>query len=188
MKYGRLTVIGPSNEKYHLECVCDCGNKKTIRKYDLQDGKTKSCGCLQPEQARKNKTTHSMRRTKIYNVWAGMIARCTNPNHIGYHNYGGRGITVCKTWFKFENFYSDMGEANGLTLDRKNNEKGYSKINCEWVSRKTQGNNRRGNRLITFNGKTQTLTQWADELTIPHSRLQGRQRLGWTIERMLTTP
>ena len=117
-----------------------------------------------------------------------MKARCKYDCCDSAKWYKDKGVDICEEWRTFENFYKDMGEAHSLTLDRKNNDLGYSKTNCQWISQKAQCNNRRGNHLITFNDKTQTLAQWADELAVPQSRLNGRKRLGWTIERMLTTP
>jgi len=80
-----------------------------------------------------------------------MIQRCTNPKCRRYKDYGGRGITVCTRWLKFENFYADMGECPpGMTLERKDNNKGYYKANCRWATNKEQGNNKRNNRLLTY--------------------------------------
>lgn len=105
-----------------------------------------------------------------------MKARCLNPNNSGFHNYGGRGITVCKRWYKFENFYADMGPrpAGRWTIERIKNSKGYSPTNCRWATYTEQLNNRRNNHRITAFGKTQTLTQWAREFSMRVGRLRGR--------------
>ena len=152
LRFGRLFVIdeaGYDNQKKLLwKCLCDCGETKIISGNSLRRGHTKSCGCLSIERARENlikrNTTHDMTHSLEYNSWRGMIGRCTNPNNIGYSNYGGRGITVCKRWLKFENFLEDMGrKLEGLTIERKNNELGYFKENCIWANRTIQNRNQR---------------------------------------------
>lgn len=101
-----------------------------------------------------------------------MLARCYNPNNHAYSDYGGRGIVVDESWHTFENFYTDMGVApEGLSLDRINNNKGYSKENCRWATPKEQGNNKRFNVIIEYEGRVQNITQWAEELGVPRTRL-----------------
>ena len=158
--FGRLTVTGVAgvNPKQNLlwQCVCVCGGKAVAPAYDLRSGKVKSCGCLVREGTA---TKHGMaragrKRSRVYSVWASMLARCHNPNDRNYANYGGRGIRVCKRWHTFENFLSDMGEpASGMTLDRTNNSKGYSPSNCCWVSHKQQSRNTRANIWVVLDGK-----------------------------------
>lgn len=92
--------------------------------------------------------THGKSRTKTYKIWTAMKCRCLNPYDERYMDYGGRGITVCKSWLKFENFIADMGEKpNGLTLEREDNNKGYSPKNCVWATPKTQARNKRSSKL-----------------------------------------
>jgi hypothetical protein len=117
-----------------------------------------------------------------------MVSRCSNPNDSAYINYGARGITVCKRWLKFENFFADMGEPNGLTLERKKNNLGYSKSNCKWATMKEQGNNRRSCVMLVYEGKTMNITQWAEHLGVPRMLLYDRNRAGWSADRILTTP
>ena len=157
--FGRLTVTGVAgvNAKQNVlwRCVCVCGESAVALAYDLRGGKVKSCGCLLREGVN---TKHGMarsgtQRSRLYSVWASMLARCKNPNDRNYANYGARGIKVCKRWAKFENFFADMGEpAKGLTLDRLNNSKGYSPSNCRWVSYKQQSRNTRANVWVVLNG------------------------------------
>lgn len=92
-----------------------------------------------------------MSSTRIYRIWKDMLTRCNNKNYRLYKDYGGRGITVVKEWSKFENFYRDMktGYAENLSIDRINNNKGYSKINCKWSTRKEQNSNKRMHKLTT---------------------------------------
>jgi hypothetical protein len=114
-------------------------------------------------------------RHPLRNMWRGMWSRCTNPRSEYYADYGGRGIGVDPAWKDFDRFCSDMGERPpGLTIERKNNDLGYSKENCVWASRRDQARNRRSSRLVTFNGKTQTMIAWAEELGITYMALYLR--------------
>lgn len=99
-------------------------------------------------------STHGMSNTKIYNIWADMLYRCTRPAHARYADYGGRGITVCERWHDFGNFYADMGDRpEGRSLDRRDNEAGYSPENCRWATLVEQMNNRRPYKRNTRCGK-----------------------------------
>jgi hypothetical protein len=132
--YGRLTVLGRAPRTKGRECwrcQCKCGNVTATRVDRLISGNTKSCGCFRRERM----TTHGKSQTKAFLAWQNMWRRCTNPNTDGYHRYGGRGITVCKRWKNFALFLKDIGEfSKGDTLDRIDNNKGYSPGNCRRVS------------------------------------------------------
>lgn len=126
------------------------------------------------------------KRTREYIAWWSMHQRCTNPKTIGWNNYGGRGITVCERWFKFENFYADVGKCtNGFSLDRKDNNGNYEPSNCKWASRIDQQSNKRTNRLLTLDGQTDTVTGWARRLGVPSGRLFCRLNYGWSAKRTL---
>lgn len=134
------------------------------------------------------RATHGASRTKIYNIWLKMISRCTKALDPAYDRYGGRGIRVCDRWMSFENFFADMGDCPaGKSLDRIDVNGDYRKENCRWASHKEQNQNRRDNRMITFNGETLVLQEWARRLGITHSTLQERLSK-WTLERALTEP
>jgi len=124
-----------------------------------------------------------------YGVWAQMIQRCTNPKQIGYASYGGRGITVCERWRNYENFIADMGKRPSAkhSIERNNNDGDYEPGNCYWATRFQQGRNRSDNRIITFNGRTQCLKDWATETGMKIATLKNRLDAdGWSIERALT--
>ena len=132
--------------------------------------------------------THGNTEKRAYSIWCGMKQRCLNPNSQSFKNYGGRGITICDRWVNsFEHFFADMGEpSEGLTIDRIDNDKGYSPDNCEWVSRAHQMSNRRCNRFITHNGITQTAMAWSNQLGIAHQTIYGRLDLGLSTDMVLS--
>ena len=193
-KYGRLTVVKYSHMGNHgnsfWDCICDCGDVKKIGRGNLTSGQTKSCGCLLKEISVKLLTKHNLYGTPSYRIWNGMKNRCINKRDKHYKDYGERGITVCDKWLTFEGFYDDMGERPiGLTLDRKDNDKGYNKENCQWANSEQQQNNKRNNVNITYKNKSQTLSQWSRELGIRRSMLNSRLFVyNWSVEKTFETP
>lgn len=194
--FGRLKVIGTANKRGKNRgqkwlCECDCGNQVEVLQDNLRRNHTRSCNCLQRERAVEANLRHGHNRrglpTSIYTTWSSMIGRCTNPKDTAFVNYGGRGIAVCKRWRNsFEAFLADMGERpKGKFIDRKNNDLGYFPKNCHWVTRKESSRNTRKNRMLTWNGKTQCLAAWAEELGLSMSTLRSRLRSGWTVEKAL---
>lgn len=159
-------------------CKCDCGNTSSVYLSNLTRGLTNSCGCGQTSHLIK----HDMYGKKIYRVWGAMVQRCTNQNDPHYDRYGGRGITVSESWRDFANFYRDMGDSNGLTLERVNNSLGYSKENCKWATRKEQTRNRDVTAIYEANGDSLTLNEWSDKLNLSRECLRGRIRRGWSNE------
>ena len=198
-RFGRLTVIErvENDNDGHARwlCRCECGNTTIVAGKALRRGVTRSCGCLHDEVAAKHATslnkTHGQRNSRLSRIWRGMKSRCQNPNYPCYSDYGGRGITVCDEWQQFEPFYK-WAMANGyrdeLSIDRIDVEGNYEPSNCRWVNAKTQANNKRNNHFVVFEGRKITLTQWAEETEIPKDTLRYRLRLGWSVEKALTTP
>jgi hypothetical protein len=197
-KFGRLIVIQRMNNDKHKKtqwlCKCNCGKETIIIGSHLKSENTRGCGCLKKEMITQRSTIHghakSNKKSYIYKTWIHMIQRCTNPNDKKYPIYGNRGITICKRWMKFLNFLKDMSEppTNKHSIDRINNNGNYCKSNCRWATRKEQARNTRKNRLISFNGKIQCMSAWAEELYIDKSTLWSRLNSGWSIEKALTTP
>lgn len=193
-RIGRLTVIGEGPldkwKNKQWACLCDCGKEKIIASSSIRSGATKSCGCLNSDSARERATKHGLRLHPLYTTWKGMRQRCNDSRSSSYALYGGRGITVCERWKSFASFLEDMGEkpSPDHTIERKNNNLGYSKDNCMWAASEIQANNKRNNRIFTLGDKAMTLAQWAREIGVPRRTLALRMdKLGWTPERALTT-
>lgn len=192
-RFHRLTVIQrlpTKRRRAYWRCRCDCGAFTDVPTDALRSGNTKSCGCLKSERTSQRNTTHGMSNTRVYRVWCHMLGRCQNLTDQDYADYGGRGIEVCDRWKSFENFYADMGDPPpGRTLNRIDNEGHYDPDNCEWSTSTEQARNKRNNRIITWNGRTQTLPAWAEETGIPYHTLKARLFvLKWPVEEALTTP
>lgn len=196
--YGRLTFLEPirkTNQGWVWRFKCACGNTKEVLQPSVLYGNTRSCGCIQKEQAAKNaKVVHGHNRTgkvsRTYTIWRAMLARCFNKRHEAYGRYGGAGITVDSEWARdFTAFLRDMGEApDNYSLDRIDNSKGYSKSNCRWASREQQGRNKKTNVLLTYNGKTQCVAVWAREVGIAAGVICYRVQHGWCVEDAITKP
>lgn len=184
-KYGKLTVLEFShvNRQVHWLCLCECGNTVVVRGNHLRGGGVTTCGCIHFKSS-------GMSGSPIYQVWQAMKDRCYNTQNRHYRNYGARGITVSDRWLEsFNNFFEDMGERpfDGATLERVDNSKGYSKDNCKWATRHAQMANTRVSRLLTYNGETKCLTEWARGIGVDPKTLYYRLKQGWTLEKALTT-
>ena len=191
-RFGLLTVIDRAESKSgkaYWNCVCDCGNVTVASGSNLRSGAVKSCGCL----LKKEKDTHHLSGTRLYRIWRAMINRCTDENYWAYKYYGAKGVTICEQWendfVEFKNWSESSGYCDSLTLDRIDNNKGYSPENCKWSTRKQQSNNRSFCKMIEYQGRTQTLMQWCEELGLNYKRTHSRlYRCGWTFEQAISTP
>jgi hypothetical protein len=195
--FNRLTAIRHAGSddagRAKWECSCECGNVVVVKSAYLKRSDVKSCGCMGIEQRRKAAQTqcHALSRRsqpRARKSWGNMIARCTNPDNVGWKQYGGRGITVCERWLNsFASFFGDMGEPPaGHTIDRIDSNGPYSKENCRWATQKDQANNRTNNRLVTANGKTLTVSQWADLTGLSWHTIHARLSRGWSAERAVS--
>lgn len=208
-RFGRWTVLGEGPRNKHgnrtFDCRCDCGAEKTVRRDRLVSGKTRSCGCYRDEllatRPRPNTGRHGHwyggEASPTWRSWQSMLIRCRQESEPCYPLYGGRGVTVCARWDpaqggSFENFLADMGERPpGLSIDKEikggRGNKLYSPENCCWASSTEQQRNKRNNRLISYNGETLCMTEWAERVGLSPSTLLGRLDSGWAVEKALFT-
>lgn len=195
--FGRLTVIGYAGQTESKDstwfCRCKCEKLTRVHGTALKSGNTTSCGCMKIEILKERRITHGQsggQRTPEYNTWKAIRGRTQNPNNKRFSDYGGRGITVCARWQKFENFFADMGvRPEGKSLDRIENDGNYCPENCRWATRVEQNNNKRNSHKFAYAGKAQNINQWANEMGMPAKALGKRlNKYGWPIEKALTTP
>ena len=191
-RFGRLTVTGfagiVSGGMSSWNCRCECGNEPVVRISSLNSGKTKSCGCLSRETIITRSTTHGMSHSREWVAWSSLRQRCEDKNHISYPRYGAIGIKVCERWNQsFENFFADMGKCpEGCSIDRINNAGDYEPGNCRWATDFQQRTNKRTNRIVEFNGKSQTAVEWDIELGFPRGTIRARLFRGFSDSRAVT--
>lgn len=197
--FGALRVIGFSRYKPLRNgkrsacwlCQCVCGITKEVRANNLVSGRTQSCGCVKAEKTRKRNTTHGGCHTPEYTIWCAMIQRCSYHKNESFKNYGARGIHICEAWrSSFAAFLTDMGKrpSHQHSIERLDNEKGYSPDNCIWATAETQQRNKRTNHLVTYNGETLCLVEWEQRTGLARGRIADRLAHGWSIEKALFTP
>lgn len=194
-KFNRLRVLRKVGKTKYGKilwlCECDCGNLCNATTGGLKSKNNQSCGCYRKEVFTNKK--HGFKYSRLYNSYIHLKQRCYNPNNQDYKYYGGRGITVCDEWKDdFQAFYDwsmSHGYKDDLTIDRIDNNKGYSPENCRWVTMQYQSNNKRTNHRITYNSETHTIKEWAKITKINYGTLVSRiNRNKWNIEKSLNTP
>lgn len=193
-RFGKVVVIKYIGQSKWL-CKCDCGNQKIIDGRRLRKGDTKSCGCLSLEQAKinfqNNYYTHNLSKTHLYGIWKGIKNRCKNAKNPKYKIYGLRGISICDEWKNdFKLFYDwaiNNGYKENLSIDRIDVNGNYEPNNCRWVTQKEQQRNRRNNHLISYNGETHCISEWAEIYKLKPLTLLARIKRGWSIEKALNT-
>jgi hypothetical protein len=193
-RYGYLIVLRISHIRLRLprrdvywKCLCTCGRTTSVIACSLISGNTRSCGCLQLLTATTHGHCSQGKISPEHAAWNSMLNRC-GPCAKGAlrRHYYARGIRVCKRWHRFKAFLQDMGlrPGKGYSIERINNNIGYSPSNCRWATLIDQANNMRSNRLITYMDKTLTLAQWCRALGLPYQLTWSRLcKRGWAIER-----
>lgn len=182
-KFNRLTGVRPTSRGRWI-FRCECGSEIEAKAAAVKFGNTKSCGCLNLDKIRERSTTHGMRNHPLYQLWAGMHARCKR-----HPEYAGRGIKVCDRWQNFANFVADMGERpKGMTLDRKDVNGNYDPNNCRWATRLEQAENTTRNAYLECDGVKMTVSQWSRQLGVDQRTLNRRRSIGWTDEEVIKTP
>lgn len=179
-KFNRWTVLregvpyrAAGKQFRTLECVCDCGARGAKLFQSIINGTSRSCGCLRNEEASVRMAArgkHRMCGTPEYKTWISLRERCLNEKAQSYGNYGARGIGVCQSWAdSFEAFFADMGaRPDGMSLDRIDNDKGYSPENCRWANREQQARNTRTNRMLVYGGREMPIVEFCEATGMNH--------------------
>lgn len=192
-RFGRWTVLSKSKTKkyaHHVSynCRCDCGTTRIVSGSQLRRGASASCGCRFREEAAKSQRTHGLTNHRLAGVWRSMKERCTNPNHVAFHRYGGRGIRVCDRWKSLATFVADNDALAkpGLQLDRIDNNGPYSPENCRWATPKMQHRNKSVNVFLEHNGERMVVTDWAKRLGVTPAAIRARLSVGWSVADAVT--
>lgn len=201
MRFGRLTVIDSAEDhiqksgKHRTQwlCKCDCGNIIAVQSFNLKSGNSKSCGCLADEIRITNSLKHGDRHNRLYSIWCNIKQRCYNSKLPTYARWGGRGIKMCDEWkdsyTAFKEWSINNGYNNNLTIDRIDNNLGYTPDNCRWTTPKVQSNNRSTSVYFPYKGREYTLSELADATGIKYHTLFARvNKLGWSIDKAVSAP
>jgi hypothetical protein len=198
-KFNRLAIVEFDHYKgdhvAYYRCRCDCGVEKVIKGADVKRGVVKSCGCYNREMTRLRKPglKHGYaHKERLYEVWKNMKRRCYAPNNERFQFYGGKGVIVCDEWKEdyaaFRKWAHKNGYAQGLTIDRIDNDGNYEPSNCRWATAKVQENNMSRNHILTYRGESLTIAEWADRLGVTYSTINHRVQRGWDMERLINQP
>lgn len=186
--FGRWTVLerkGRVKTQQMWLCRCECGTTKEISHTSLVCGKSLSCGCYHKNEMKERQTTHGMSKSRIYSIYYNMKRRCNNPNDKRFKDYGGRGIKICKEWEESFTSFFQWSALNGYdetkSIDRIDNDKGYSPDNCRWTTIEFQRNNKRNTVYFEILGHKLSLKQWCDYMGWNYSKYSARNARGTTV-------
>ena len=191
-RFGKWVVISRApnraSKRTVWNCRCDCGTEKEVATCHLVSGASTNCGCTRPARTRAMRVIHGATKTDVYEIWCGMKARCSNPKHKAFHNYGKNGISVCEKWeSSFDAFIEDMGPrpSSSHSVERIDGQKNYSPDNCKWATPKEQSNNTRRNHIVRIDGENMTLMQAVEKFGGKYHTVKWRIYQGQTIEEAL---
>ncbi len=193
-RFGRFVVLRDAPPRTsggvvhrRVICKCDCGTEKETWLHSLKSGDIRSCGCFAREESGRRNRTHGKSKSATYEVWHAMLKRARGTSDRS--RYYDRGIRVCDRWQSFENFLADMGERpEGLSIDRIDNDGIYEPSNCRWATNLQQSWNRQHTRYVVINGEKKAVAELAHHAGIDVRAVRGRLRIGWSIEKALSTP
>lgn len=194
-KFNKLLAVKEleivDGQRYYL-FRCDCGNEVERKLKEVRGEKLKSCGCGEGNFTTHHKT-HGLSKTRLYGIHKGMTRRCYNKKDNSYKSYGGRGISICREWqgeaglINFTNWALNNGYKDSLSIDRINNDGNYEPSNCRWTDVVSQQNNTSQNIFSEYNGKTQTVAEWARELELTYDSLWKRLfKYNYSFEKAIT--
>lgn len=194
-RYGQLLILreGPRDlsRKRQFYCRCVCEGEVLVRLCNLRSGNSTNCGCVRRSILVTRNWKHGGRGSGEYRSWANMIQRCHNPKHPKFQLYGGRGVRVDQRWRdSFQVFLDHIGPrpGAGYSVDRKDNEGHYRPGNVRWATQREQMRNTRINVIITAQGETATVAEWAERTGINPTTLYARIRRGWDDEDVVSVP
>lgn len=182
----------PYGKRRYVRAVCECGNENWYHDSRIKSGRLNNCSSCGHKRGGEKNLKHGHNRkgrtSKTYYIWGDMIGRCTNRNHQNFKYYGGRGIAVCQRWRKFENFLSDMGESNGLSIERVNVDGDYTPQNCIWIQKQLQQKNRRNTSRIEIDGVSDTVSAHCKMKKISRCAVAKRISEGWNQKDAIMSP
>jgi hypothetical protein len=193
-RFGRWRVIFAPDRTYKrrrriIVVQCQCLTIHEVDRANVVNRSNPGCLGCRPPKAPTHGHNRIGRESPTHRSWRSMLYRCEYPSQECWPRYGGNGVTVCERWHTFENFLTDMGERpSGTTLDRIENDKGYEPGNCRWATRHRQNLNRKNTKMVTFQGTTKPLADWADEYGLSYACLHERLLDGWPVEDALRRP
>ena len=194
-KFGKWTVLKfdkKSKGNTYWLCQCECGTVRSVSVQHFKHGGSNSCGCTYNKKLLPGEGKKLPHYKRISRILSAMFERCENPKNTNYYLYGSRDICVCKEWHNYMTFYKwamDNGYADGLTIDRIDNNGNYEPSNCRWVTKAEQNRNTRRNIIVTINDETHCLSEWCRIFNKSVSSVMSRVfDLKWNIAKALEVP